>query len=220
MSIDEETIFKLFEVKKNQLKMMHKRGYDISAEEGLLYFNVKRFKDTYIPFAKQEKKTFRGALTNIYSNDKGDKIMVYYADVPIKSTQLGTNEVNDFIKFMDSQKIKNGIIITRKQLTSHAHKKISELLIYNIQIFLEEEMAFDPTEHYLTPEHIPLTPEQQTKFLISNNLNIDQLPIILTTDIMVRYYDARPGQVIKINRINLYDTLVPKSICYRVVKEP
>ena len=41
----------------------------------------------------------------------------------------------------------------------------------------------------------------------------------LTTDMISRYYGFQTGQVIKINRTNLYDTIVQNSISYRAVKE-
>ena len=74
-------------------------------------------------------------------------------------------------------------IITGKSLSPSAVKHVAGLVSYNIQIFLEEEMSYDPTEHFLIPEHIPLTLEEQRNFLEENNLSIDQFPIMLTSDI-------------------------------------
>ena len=119
---------------------------------------------------------------------------------------------------MDKYNVRNGIIITAKQLTSSARKKIKELVSYNIQIFLEDEMAYDPTEHVFVPQHIVLSSNEQRDFLNRNNIDIDNLPIILTSDIIARYYAMRPGQVVKIIRNSLYQTIVPKSISFRAVK--
>ena len=88
----------------------------------------------------------------------------------------------------------------------------------NRYVFLENEMTYDPTEHYFTPEHRVLKLEEQRDFLKRNNLSIEQLPIILTSDMLVRYYGFLPGQIIEINRTNLYDTIVTNSLSYRAVK--
>jgi len=217
--IDTRAVSLLFEIKKNQLKLVNRRGYNIDRERALLSLSLKDFLNSYIPYAQKQKKTLREVLTQVYENDKGDRIVVYYADVPKGASQLGVEPVSDAIYDLDKWKSKNGIIITAKPLSSSARKQLERLVNYNIQIFLESEMGYDPIEHYLTPEHIALTPEEQREFLDKNKLSIDQLPIILDIDMISRYYGFRPGQVIRINRVNMFDTLVQHSVGYRVVKE-
>ena len=119
----------------------------------------------------------------------------------------------------EKNKSKNLILITPVSLSSAANKEIDKLLTYNIHVFLETEMAYDPTEHFLTPDHRALEIEEQREFLSKNNLSLDQLPIMLTSDMMVRYYGFRSGQVIEIRRVNLYDTIVTESLSYRAVKQ-
>ena len=172
--VDPKIAARLFEVKKKQLKMIRRRGYNIEREKGILQLTLPQFLKTYIPFAKQQNRTFRSVMTNVYENSEGKKILVYYADVPITSTQLGVNEVGDAIVDMDKYKLHDAVIITEKQLSPPAVKHINGLVAYNIQIFLEEEMAYDPTGHFLVPKHIPLTVEEQRKFILENNLTIDQ----------------------------------------------
>ena len=60
---------------------------------------------------------------------------------------------------------------------------------------------------------------KELKSKAKNKIDIDQLPIMLDTDIISRYYGFQPGQVIEIKRTNLYDTIVQHSLSYRVVKE-
>ena len=218
-NLDSEITTRLFEVKKNQLKMLRRRGFNIDQEKNILKITLNQFLDTYIPFAKQQKRSFRSVLTNFYVNDDGQKILVYYADIPLESTLLGVNEVSDAIADMVKWKLRNAVIITGKSLSPSATKHITGLVSYNIQIFLEEEMAYDPTEHEFVPEHIPLTIEEQRNFLEENNLSIDQLPILLTNDIIARYYGLRGGTIVKIIRTNLYQTTIVKSVSYRAVKE-
>lgn len=219
MDVDTNLVNSLFKIKKNQLKMVRRRGYNIEREENLLFMTLKEFMDVYIPFAKDQDNTLRGVLTNVYENKEGEKIVAYFADIPEKNSTMGVESLKEFLHELEEQKSKNGIIITSKQLSSKAKKEMERLVTYNVQVFLESEMGYDPIEHYLTPEHILLTEEEQREFLTKNDISIDQLPIILDTDMISRYYGYIPGQVIKINRINMYDTLVPKSISYRAVKE-
>ena len=219
MNIDEHEVGKLFEIKKNQLKLVERRGYNIEREKNLLTITLEDFMNAYIPFAQNSKKTFRQVLSQTYENDSGDKLVVYYADAPKDTSQLGVDSLGDAIYEMDRYKAKNGIIITSKSLSPAARKKVEGLVSYNIYIFLEDEMAYDPTEHYLTPEHRALSVDEQRDFLSRNDLSIDLLPLILTTDMIVRYYGFRPGQVIEVKRVNMYNTIVQESVSYRAVKE-
>ena len=210
---------RLFEIKKNQLQMVRRRGYSIEREQNLLQITAEEFEEAYIPFAEQQKKSLRTVLSQLYEKENGEKLYVYYADAPADKSQLGVDIIGDAIQEMDRFKSKNGIIITSKQLSSSARKQIEGLVSYNVSIFMEDEMLYDPTAHYLTPEHIGLTPDVQRDLLKRNKINLDQLPIILTSDMIARYYGFKVGQVIQINRVNLYETIVPHSVAYRVVKE-
>lgn len=218
--IDPSIVARLFEVKKNQLKMVERRGYNIPDFEKKIYTTtLPRFAQGYIEYADNNNKTFREVLRTIYENDSGDKLYVFYADSGPGTTQLGIEYVKPLVADMERYGIRNGIVIIPKKLSSDAAKAITGMISKNIQVFLEEEMAYDPTEHYLTPKHIPLTREQQDKFLHDNNIDIDQLPVILSSDIISRYYGLVSGQVVRIERENLFESMVMKSVCYKVIQD-
>jgi len=80
-------------------------------------------------------------------------------------------------------------------------------------------MSYDPTEHFLVPAHIPLSDEEQTKFLNENDITIDQLPVIPSTDIIARYYGMRAGQIFRIERENMYETMILKSVTYKAIRD-
>lgn len=222
--IDPKIAALLFEVKKNQLRMIEKRGYNIERERGILQLRLDQFIDAYVPFAQKQNKSFRAVLTNVYQNDNGDKILVYYADVPSTSTKLGINEVGDAIAGMEQYQLRDAVVISAKDLSPSAAKHVAGLVAYNIQLFLEEEMAYDPTEHFLVPKHTPLSVEEQREFLNQKknsepSFTIDQLPIIPSSDIIARYYGLRGGRVVKIERENMFETMIIKSLSYKVIKE-
>lgn len=217
MSIDENKARKLFQIKKNQLKMVSRRGYDIRGEEPLFNYTLDNFLNYYVTQAKKKKKTIRSLLTNFYKNEQGELIYVYFADAP-SGKQLSKDSISEVIVNMKG-KSKNAIIITPNPLSTDAKKSIANLLTDKIYVFTETEMSYDPTEHIYTPPHRALSEEEQRKLLSSNNISIDQMPILLTTDIISRYYGFTPGQVVEIKRINMFDTMVPDSLYYRAVKD-
>jgi DNA-directed RNA polymerase I, II, and III subunit RPABC1 len=222
--IDPKIAALLFEVKKNQLLMVERRGYNIDREKGILQLRLDQFISTYVPFAQSQGKSFRAVLTNVYQNNQGNRILVYYADISSTSTKLGVSEVNHAISEMRQYQVSDAVIISPKDLSPNAARDVESLPSYNIQIFLEEEMAYDPTAHFLVPKHVPLSADEQRAYLNQKRNNepsftIDQLPIIPANDIIARYYGLRGGRVVRIERENMYETMIIKSVSYKVIKE-
>lgn len=201
--------------------MIQRRGYIVKEKElDLLRTPLESFLEVYVPFAESQKKSLRAILSRPYEHsDDSGRIYVYFADQSQSSKQLGVDVVTDAISTADRYKTKRLVIITPVPLTPSAKKKVQDLVSYTVSIFLESEMVYDPTEHFFTPEHRALTRSEQQDFLQKSNLSIDQLPIILDSDMISRYYGFRPGQVIEIKRINTFVTMIQESLSYRVVKE-
>jgi DNA-directed RNA polymerase I, II, and III subunit RPABC1 len=217
-NIDERKAERLLTIKKNQLKLVRRRGYDIKKEEPLFGYDVDDFLNVYVPFSKKNNKSLKAILSQVYEKENGKRLYIFYADEP-SSSQLGVKYIYEFIEEMDKFKSRNGILITPVKLSPASNKELAKLLNYNVQVFLDDEMMYDPTEHFLVPEHRALGEEEQRDFLKRNNLSLNQFQIMLTTDMISRYYGFRPGELIEIKRTNLYDTMVPESLAYRVVEE-
>ena len=73
---------------------------------------------------------------------------------------------------------------------------------------------FDIQEHKLIPKHIKLGEEEILKLLEQYNISLKQLPKILKSDPALKALDAKPGDVIKIERES---PTVGKVNFYRVV---
>jgi DNA-directed RNA polymerases I, II, and III subunit RPABC1 len=217
-SVDPKTVALLFNIKKNQLKMVMRRGYNIDKEVGILKMNEQQFGTTYINFATSQNKSFRDALTYVYENDEGKRLLVYYADAGDDTVKLGISEIAPVIAQMKSFGALDSVVISSKALSPAANKHIQGLLSYNIQVFDEMEMAYDPTEHFLVPKHIPLTRVEAQKFLADNNILIDELPNILADDVMAKYYGLRQGDIVRIERENMFETSIIRSVTYKAIK--
>ena len=85
---------------------------------------------------------------------------------------------------------------------------------YIVEHFLDSELLNNITEHELVPEHIVLTPEEKMEVLSKHKLKESQLPRILTSDPVARYFGMKKGQVVKIIRPS---EMAGRYICYRVV---
>lgn len=208
----------LYKTKITQLKMMKSRGYDITREKHLISYNFQQFYNTYDNFCQKNKCSFRTVLSQVYTKKDGTKCGVYYADIPKKSS-LGKDELCIFLNYLDEYKIKNGILITSKKLSPGAEKSRKGLVAYNIQIYLYNELLFDPTEHYMVPKHELLSPSEVSQLLMNNNINVNDMPLIKKTDTIVRYLGAKTGDIIRIHRINMINGISMKNIVYRLVQK-
>lgn len=222
-------LYNLFVIKKNQIKMMRRRGYDISAEEPLMNLSVNeigKFANAYMAKARNDGTNFRKALTSHYEKQENGNLkrsVAYYASAKPTATTVGTSEVTEAVEFINRTQIHDIVMIIEKPLSPQAADDLSKLPAYNIQIFLEEEMMYDPTEHFLVPTHIPLTDDEQKIFIKnmserSPGFVVDHLSYILPDDIISRYYGMREGQIFRIERENMFQTMVVKSVTYKLVK--
>lgn len=69
-----------------------------------------------------------------------------------------------------------------------------------VQVFEEDDLAVNITHHALVPKHIPLTEDEVAKVLHANALVKSQLPRLLSTDPVARYYGLRHGDTVRIER--------------------
>lgn len=219
MENNQQVVKKLFTIKKNSITMLRKRGYNIEQEAGIYQLDVYTFARTYISAAEQNETTLRKILNKVYENAQGERLISFFADLEPGKKSIGVSEVRTLVEQMERYKIRNAIFISPVGLGPAASKEIKALLSYNIQVFLEAEMMYDPTEHILVPKHIPLTDEQQREFLNKNQIDFDKLPIIKSDDIIVRYYGLKPGRVIKIERFNMHQSMTENTISFRAVQE-
>lgn len=109
---------------------------------------------------------------------------------------------SDIKKIMDDKTKTYFTIVVIKDKTNLSN--IKNIEDDNVQIFQLKELQFNITHHKLVPKHELLTfdNEQEIQCLLQNLMikNRYQLPLILKTDPVSRYLNAKPGNIIKITR--------------------
>jgi DNA-directed RNA polymerase I, II, and III subunit RPABC1 len=114
--------------------------------------------------------------------------------------------------------IRHYILIIEAPFTPKVRDEIATNYPYlRIEVFMFEEMLFNPTIHYLVPQHEVLTPDEVQE--LASHIDLSKIPWISVEDPIVRYYGYKVGDVLRIHRRNMVlDTIVDQYITYRMVK--
>jgi len=152
---------------------------------------------------------FREEENIITANDSsGKNIMV----IILENERLNINTVKTSISSFIESDIDIGILLHSDDPTSSAKKTLSNLDSsgrIKISIFPIENFRYCLTEHILVFPHHRLKKEDANK--IKETYGSSKLPILLSSDVISKYYNFRSGEIISILRKD-------KSISYRIVK--
>lgn len=202
--------------------MIRDRGFVIPPyEENLLNPNypLPDFVQIYTNHATQHQVSFREALTNNYQVSDGTSgTYVRYAPVEGSKT-LSTSFVSVFIEQVKESKL-SAILVTDIDLSSDAQKHLMEYPHLHIQVFLDAQLLYNVTEHCYYQPHERLSKEDKAVFLTNARTKSTKINAISIDDPVVRHFDFRVGDIIRIHRTNLGPPMIAnKSIAYRMVDD-
>jgi DNA-directed RNA polymerase I, II, and III subunit RPABC1 len=143
----------------------------------------------------------------IGSNPDGDQIVVFTQPV----IKFNVDRVKEYISLLHKMGMNHCIVIYTDSVTSMTKKLITNSVDIKIELFTQEELQYNITEHRLVPQHIRLCPEEAKEFKKVYGL---KHPAILLIDPVSRFYAFKRGDVIKIIRVSGEN----KFITYRIVK--
>ncbi len=208
-----------YRIKFNQIIMFENRDYNISEEDSnLLNFNSKEFAEHFINKSKKENKNFLDLLNNTYTKKDGNKVSVFY--IMELSDSITTDKIKNILNSMLNNTINHSVIISNAKISSSNKNNFSiSFPAFEIEHFLFNQISHNPTKHFIVPKHRKISENEKQKFLSENNFNLENLPKILITDPIVRYYNFKIGDILEIIRKNISDQklLVNSYKFYRIV---
>jgi DNA-directed RNA polymerase I, II, and III subunit RPABC1 len=111
--------------------------------------------------------------------------------------------------------VRRAIMVINGKFSPSAKQGLAEMAHdYVVEDFKEEQLLVDITEHDLVPLHTVLSEEEKEELLSRYKLKEAQLPRILSSDPVAKFYGMRHGQVVKITRDS---ETAGRYISYRVV---
>jgi len=205
--MEEDVAQRLFKIKKTLSELLNDRGYEVSDED--LFMTFDQFVTKYGPSPNRVELTTK----THHRNDTEDKIYAFFPKEP----KVGVANIREFYEIMLNEQVKKCIMIVRYKLSPQAKQAIretSKMGKMKMELFQEEELMFNITNHMLVPRHILLSQQEKIALLKKYKLKDTQLPRLLFTDPVCRYYAFQPGQVIKIIRPSM---IVGTYVSYRIV---
>lgn len=122
---------------------------------------------------------------------------------------------SSIVESMEKESIASAIIVVKNKASNYAKQATKRFEpVFHLELFYENDLLVDITEHFLVPPHILLSEEEKKEVLARLSVPADKLPKLNVNDPVSRYYGFKPGQVIKIIR----DSLVGgRTVAFRVV---
>lgn len=115
-----------------------------------------------------------------------------------------------YVRCLEEIKITHAIIIYKNKITPSSKKILQSLKsLYEIELFTYDEMSIDYKNTKYFYEHVKVDNTEKKELI--DTYGINKLPIILKSDMIIRYLNYKKGDVIKILRKDNY-------IHYRIVK--
>ena len=184
---------KINEVIKNVIKMIFERQQ---------LYNIINFNDT-----------FNNIKKNYDINNESIKFTINNIDYVIKiiNRSITGRKIEDIEQIIDMYKNDYKFLIVQS-----INIKNTDLLnkINNLEIFTIDELLVNIIDHHLVPKHRLLNNNEKDKFLEEYDIKSKNLPRIYVTDPIARYYNAKIGDIMEIER---YTPNSGKSIIYRTV---
>jgi len=138
---------------------------------------------------------------------KEEQICVFITN----TSKFNVESIQEYISMMKKMDVWNCIIVYRDSATPVAKKIIEETKDMNIELFTEDELQYNITKHVLVPKHEIAFKKGTVGCVNFKKKYTDNIPIILKSDPVSRYYGYEKGDIIKITRRNGF-------VVFRVVK--
>ena len=197
-------VWKLFRARITIGEMLRDRGYVFPSDT--IQPDLTTFKRVWgeQPNRREMKITATRGSEYIY---------VYF---PEFANRVGIAPIREYVEEMVSRGVRRGIVVLRNGLTSMARQSLDDMRKHiMLEQFDEDDLINNVSKHELVPTHTLLSGAEKAALLSRYHLKETQLPRILATDPVARYYGFSRGQVVRITRAS--DTAAGSYITYRLV---
>ena len=193
-----------FRVRKTTMEMLEDRGYEVSEEDKNM---------NYEDFTNRLEEN----AIQLIANHRTNPIKMVYVAFILDAKSFSKKDLVALKALMDEKYPTNEVtvIIVQDKQTPQIAKELlnDEYKLY--EIFSMKNLMFNITHHEIVPKHILLNQEEIGMILKQYQTTRAQLPKLLTTDPVAKYYGMKAGDVCKIIR---QSPMTGESYYYRILK--
>jgi len=193
-----------FRVRKTTMEMLEDRGYEVSAEDKNM---------NYEDFTNRLEEN----AIQLVATHRTNPIKMAYVAFILDAKSFSKKDLVALKALMDEKYPTNEVtvIIVQDKQTPQIAKELlnDEYKLY--EIFSMKNLMFNITHHEIVPKHILLNQEEIDLMLKQYQTTRAQLPKLLTTDPVAKYYGMKAGDVCKIIR---QSPMTGESYYYRILK--
>lgn len=212
----------LFVVKKNQIKMMQRRGYTVP-DAALTDYTYAQFEAYYKqalasvePVAGQPPVDLFDVITTEIEAPR--KALVWYT--PQQNRDIPVDDLREMVAYIteDDGSVRayhEIVVISSGRMSSKMTQQLEILEQLNVQHFTYQELSYDPTYHFLAVPHTRLSAKDAKAFLARTRIQASQLPTILSSDPIVKYHGWNVNSIVRIQRTSVIGMAAPESVFYR-----
>jgi DNA-directed RNA polymerase I, II, and III subunit RPABC1 len=190
-----------FKSKKTIVEMLNDRQFLVP--DSIRNLSIENFKELY---------NSRKYDILVKHRSENRKLYVTYIFGDIRSASLKELITNIKVNIFDNEDQHKIIFIFITKPVVSIIKIINE---YKYQYFSINKLQFNITKHILVSKHELLSEADHNALLAKYNIKANQLPCILSTDPIIKYYDYPKGGICKISRISKSSI---DTIFYRYIK--
>jgi DNA-directed RNA polymerase I, II, and III subunit RPABC1 len=197
--------------------MIIDRGYEIPKQ-----FELAKQNEFYNLYQNKDPETGFNNYDIPGTNGKNKILVKYLIDtdtIKIDKIKTARNNVDNSEKYGLDTKI---IYILKHKPNQNVIKEIKTPPVdedlkrdYVDEVFYYDELIINRVYHRLVPKHTLITDAEKRELLGTYDIKDTQLPRILITDFVSRYYGAKIGDIFRIQRPSPSTGV---TIAYRIVK--
>ncbi len=186
--------------------MLVDRGLEISKQ-----FELAKQNEFYVLYQNKDAESGFNNYDIFGSNTKNKvlvKFMIDFETVKVGNIVSVRSNVDASSKYGEDTKI---IYVLKNKPNQSVLKEIKN----GDEVFYYNELIINRVYHRLVPKHILITESEKRELISTYDIKDTQLPRMLTTDFVARYYGAKVGDVFRIERPS---PSAGTTIAYRIVK--
>ncbi|CAI0439787.1 unnamed protein product [Linum tenue] len=177
-----------FLARRTVLEMLKDRGYYVPESD--LSVSLQEFRAIHAQNIDIDRLKFSAT----HLTDPSKRTMVIFGGtgvIKVNTVRLISAQI------VNRDSLTGLILILQGQITKQAEKAL-RLFKFNVEIFQITDLLVNITKHVLKPRHQILTSQEKKKLLKEYNIEDKQLPRLLRSDAIARYYALEKGQVVKV----------------------